>query len=129
MLLDSNIVIYAASGRYPALNNWLAEQDSMVSAISVLEVLGYHKLQPEERAELEVLFSQMAVTYPDPTTFRLAVDLRQQRRISLGDALIAATALHWEVSLATHNLRDFSWIPGLLLFDPVAEHTNLPPAP
>ncbi len=48
ILIDSNIIIYAASGKYPALVDWLVEQDGFVSAVSVLQVLGYHKLQAEE---------------------------------------------------------------------------------
>ena len=124
MLLDSNIVIYAASGRYPALVDWLAEYDALVSAVSVLEVLGYHKLRADERMELETLFSQMTVLYPDAETFHLATRLRQQRKISLGDVLVAATALQRGVPLATHNQRDFSWIPGLSLHDPMVGETG-----
>jgi predicted nucleic acid-binding protein len=43
----------------------------------------------------------------------LAIGLRQQRKMSLGDALIAATALEHNLTLATHNEGDFSWVPGL----------------
>jgi len=94
ILIDSNIIIYAASGKYPALVDWLVEQDGFVSAVSVLEVLGYHKLQAEEKAELTNLFLQLTVIYPGPDIFRLAVTLRQQHSLSLSDALIAATSLH-----------------------------------
>ena len=120
ILIDSNIIIYAASGKYPALVDWLVEQDGFVSAVSVLEVLGYHKLQAEEKAELTNLFLQLTVIYPGPDIFRLAVTLRQQHSLSLGDALIAATTLHAGLPLATHNTADFSWIEGVSLIDPLA---------
>ena len=42
-----------------------------------------------------------------------------QRRIKLGDSLIAATALAHGLALATHNTDDFRWIPGLQLVDPL----------
>ena len=48
-----------------------------------------------------------------------AVQLRQQRRMSLGDSLIAATALVHGEPLVTHNLSDFNWIEGLELIDPL----------
>ena len=119
ILIDSNIIIYAASGKYPALVDWLAGQNAFVSAISVVEVLGYHKLQAEEKAELENLFLQLTVLYPDLDTFQLAINLRQQRSLSLGDALIATAALQEGIPLATHNSRDFLWIEGVSLLDPL----------
>jgi len=119
ILIDSNIIIYAVSGKFPAVTDWLSEQNFVVSAISVLEVLGYHKLQAREKTELEILFSQLTVLYPDPEIFRLAINLRQERKFSIGDALIAATALQKEMVLATHNTADFSWVDGLSIIDPL----------
>lgn len=40
---------------------------------------------------------------------------------ALGDALIAATALHHDLSLATHNAEDFNWIKSLTIVDPLEE--------
>ena len=34
------------------------------------------------------------------------------------DLLIAATALHHELTLVTRNLRDFRLVPGLLIYEP-----------
>jgi len=42
------------------------------------------------------------------------------RKLKLGDALIAATALVHDLELVTHNLADFSWITGLRVVDPMA---------
>lgn len=119
ILIDSNIIIYAASGKYPSLVDWLLEQEAVVSAVTMVEVLGYHQLRPAEKIHLENLLSQMHVLYPVRETFHEAILLRQQRSLSLGDALIAATALRETLPLATHNLRDFSWITGLSLIDPL----------
>lgn len=41
--------------------------------------------------------------------------------MSLGDALIAATALVYRRKLITRNMADFAWIAGLALLDPYAE--------
>ena len=38
--------------------------------------------------------------------------------IPQGDSLIAATAVHHRLTLATRNVSDFSWIPDLTLFNP-----------
>ena len=49
MLLDSNIIIYAAQPENSALRQFMAEHSSAVSALSYIEVLGYHKLTKQER--------------------------------------------------------------------------------
>jgi toxin FitB len=84
-------------------------------------VLGYHNLKPEQKSALEDLFSSLSVLYPSPDIFQMAVTLRQQKRISLGDSLIAATALVNELTLATHNESDFDWIDSLKLIDPLKD--------
>ncbi len=43
MLLDSNIVIYAAEQENEFLREFIAENNPYVSALSYIEVLGYHK--------------------------------------------------------------------------------------
>ena len=49
----------------------------------------------------------------DAQTAALAIDLRRQRKMTLGDALIAATCLEHGLKLATRNTSDFDWIAGL----------------
>jgi len=53
MLLDSNIIVYAAEPGYDALKKIIAEHEPVVSVISKVEVLGYHKLSLENRKKLE----------------------------------------------------------------------------
>ena len=47
--------------------------------------------------------------------------LRRQRKMSLGDALIAATALERGLTLIKRNAQDFQWIPDLSIVNPFAE--------
>lgn len=42
---------------------------------------------------------------------------RQGRPIGANDLLIAATALAYDLTLVTHNTREFSRVPGLRLED------------
>ncbi len=48
-----------------------------------------------------------------------AIHLRQQRKMSLGDAVIGATALTHNLKLATANVKDFAWIKNLEVINPV----------
>jgi hypothetical protein len=119
MLADSNLIIYAASQNYPDLLDWFVQNQPAVSVISVVETLGYHGLDTEEKNALEDFFAPLSILYPRPEEFRIAVALRQQRAMTLGDALIAATALFHDLPLATNNIKDFEWIDTLKLFDPL----------
>ena len=47
--------------------------------------------------------------------------LRRQRRMKLGDAIIAATALEIGAKLVTRNVDDFKHIAGLELIDPFGQ--------
>ena len=53
ILADSNLIIYAASGNYLSLVKWFAENEVAVSAVSLVEVLGYHKLNSKENKHLK----------------------------------------------------------------------------
>lgn len=121
ILADSNLIIYAASGKYPDLVEWFIASKPVVSAVTLLEVLGYHKLKTNEKATLESLFAETSVIYPFAEVFQKAIELRQQRKVSIGDALIASTALVHHSTLATHNTSDFAWIDGLELTDPFSK--------
>lgn len=121
ILADSNLIIYAASGKYPDLVEWFAANKPVVSAITLLEVLGYHKLKEDEKTALESLFAETSVIYPSVEVFQKAIELRQLRKVSVGDALIAATALIHHLTLATHNSPDFDWVDGLEVTDPLGK--------
>lgn len=118
MLLDSNIIIYAAQPEYEWLRQYLATIPLAVSAISKVETLGFPGLSEIEKEYLELFFSHIRVLSLDDLVVNQAIDLRQQRKISIGDALVAATALVHNLPLITRNSRDFGWIEGLTVQNP-----------
>jgi hypothetical protein len=120
MLLDSNIVIYAQQPKHAWLRTLIAENAPSVSAVSYVEVLGYHDLLEEERAALEKFFAAARVLPLDNAVLLRATRLRQARKMSLGDALVAGTALEYGLKLVTRNVRDYRWIEGLEVLDPFA---------
>ena len=89
-----------------------------VSAISIVEVLGYQSLNSEERIYLERFFETANVLTLSNSVIAQAVTLRQLRRMTLGDALVAATALTHQETLITRNFKDFDWIEGLKVVNP-----------
>ena len=120
-MLDSNLVIYAARPEYPGLRRLIAARSSAVSAVSVVEVLGYHKLSATERTHFEEFFAAAEVLLLNDAVVARAVILRQARKMALGDALVAATALVFQRELLTRNVKDFAGLPGLTVTDPIVD--------
>ena len=118
LLIDSNIIIYASQPEYADLRQFIAEHTPAVSAVSYVEVLGYHKLRDSEREDLEAFFAAAVVLPLSDTILDQAVRLRQQKKMTLGDSLVAATALVHHLTLVTRNTEDFDWIDGLAFINP-----------
>ena len=82
MLLDSNIIIYAARPEHEKLRVFLATNPIVVSAIARVEVLGYHRLTEAERTIFAAFFGALPVL---PITERIldeSIRLRQLRRMT-----------------------------------------------
>jgi toxin FitB len=119
MILDSNIIIYAARPQNDKLREFIRTNAPSVSAISYAEVLGYHRLVDHEIQALGRFFQATAILPVDMAVIEQAATLRRQRRMSLGDAIIAATAILHALTLVTHNVADFQWVPDLKVIDPI----------
>ncbi len=119
MLLDSNIIIYAAKPEHHELRRYIATNAPAVSAISFVEILGYHRLTDQDRQYFEAFFIAAPVLNISTEILDRATRLRQRRKVGLGDALIGATALVYKLRLLTANTKDFAWIPELRLGNPL----------
>ena len=86
------------------------------AAAARLEDLG----ADQERVLFEEFFAAATVLPLSDAVLQQAIKLRQIRKMSLGDALVAATALVHGLMLLTRNVKDFEWVPGLRMTDPVS---------
>ncbi len=117
-LLDSNILIYAGQPGNEFLDAWLTAEGTRMSAISIPEVLGFTGLSPEDETVFEAWFARLFVQAVTEPILRRAAALRRQRRMKLGDSIIAATALVIGAKLVTRNVDDFKHIAGLEITNP-----------
>lgn len=119
-LVDSNILIFAAKPEYPQLKELLQQDDIAVSDISLIEVLGFHKLTEEEEDFFSAVFSLVTIIPITDDIRDKAIELRRERNIKTADAVIAATALLYCTELITRD-TDFNKIPDLTVNNPIAE--------
>lgn len=119
ILADSNIIIYGSKPDYQLVRDYLMQEEIAVSKITPIEVLGFHALEEKELEKLEQLLASCYQYGINDETIEQAITLRQQKKMTLGDAIIAATALQHEILLVTANEKDFNWIAGLQLYNPI----------
>jgi predicted nucleic acid-binding protein len=120
-LLDSNIIVYSAYPEYSYLRSLVDNENNYTSAVSIVEVLGFHKLKEDEEAYYESVFHVLQILDVSRDIINRAKEIRQSKNIKLGDALIAATALIYDLELNTRNLKDFESISEIRLHNPIQE--------
>jgi predicted nucleic acid-binding protein len=119
IILDTNVFIYLSNGMLD--RNVIAEKDVSHASITKVETLGFSSIPVNELLLLEALFDE---SYGLPLTDSIidrAIRLRQAKRMSLGDSIIAASALEHGLTFWTANVKDFSHISGLDIFNPLTK--------
>ncbi|HMV42502.1 MAG TPA: type II toxin-antitoxin system VapC family toxin [Leptospiraceae bacterium] len=117
-LIDSNILIYSSLDEFTYLKEYIQSENS-ISEISILEVLGYHKITEEEKIYFKSAFTILTIIPLNRNIIDKAVELKQQRKLSIGDSIIAATALILSLDVLTRNEDDFSAIKDIKVFNPI----------
>jgi len=117
-LLDSNIIIYSAKPANNFLREFIVKNNPKISALSYWEVLGYHNLNNNEKKYFEIFFNTSGLLEISKGILDEAVKLRQKQKMTIGDAIIAGTAIKDNLTLVTRNAKDFIRIKELKLFNP-----------
>lgn len=118
-LIDSNIIIYASIPENKSLRELIKEHSPYISVISKVEVLGYHALKEQEKTFLKEFFDASLLISLSGSIIERAIELRQKKKMTLGDAIIAGTALENNLTLLTRNIPDFKGIDDIKLSNPM----------
>ena len=118
-LIDTNVVIDVLGDGMPDnVKQKVIQMLPIISAVTYMEALGWHQITS---SQLEVLqkFMDIATILPiSQPVIETTVQIRQQKKIGLGDAIIAATAIVYNRVLVTRNVSDFKSIDNLSIFNP-----------
>jgi predicted nucleic acid-binding protein len=120
MLLDTNIVIHACQPGGGWLDPWTTHPDAAIASVTRIEALGFAGISAEEETAIHDFINSSPIYALDDEVIEQAIQLRQQQKMKLGDAIIAATAVAYCIPLVTRNEDDFKHIPGLDLRNPFA---------
>ena len=117
-IIDSNIIIYAVQPQFTYLKKYIENADNYTSIVSKIEVLGFKELTFQDRQLLEDAFNLLNVIPLSEEIANRAILIKQQKRMSLGDSIVASTALVYDLELVTRNFDDFKSVKNLKLFNP-----------
>lgn len=121
-LADTNAGIDFLNGKLPpASAAWvqqlLAEQRLVLSVVVRIELLSWAGGEANMQPIHEFIAASLVLPLDEPV-IQQTIRLRQQHRIKLPDAIIAATALAHGLPLITRNVADFQGITGLGVINP-----------
>jgi predicted nucleic acid-binding protein len=118
-LIDSNVIIDYFGDKLPARAKlFLDNIEPVISAVTKIEVLGWYRATESQLKPFYSLMDFIIILPINDIVINETIALRQKRRIRLGDAIIAATALANNLTLITRNAKDFDSIDGLALVNP-----------
>lgn len=118
-LVDSNIIIYSALKEYDYLRSLFKEKNIFVSEISLLEVLGYSSITKEQENYFDAVFSIVNKIPVSSEIIFEAIKLRKNNKLSVGDSIIAASAIELNLTLLTNNVSDFKKVKSLQIKNPI----------
>lgn len=115
--LDTNVVIYYIAGEPRTLAKLIPimqGDDTIILPSIVITELWSGKQTPS--ADIDAIENFIATLWILPLDVQIAKSagvLRRNHKRSIGDSVIAATALATRSILLTRNVRDFKRVPGL----------------
>lgn len=121
ILIDTNIIIRVFRGAKelkPILDSF--EDEIAISVITYMELL-YGAKTKSRIIDLNKQMKAYEVFHLNESISERALSLflsyNIKHTIGTADALIAATALHYQLPLFTYNKKDFNFIKGLSLYE------------
>ncbi len=118
-LIDTNTAIdYLNNKLPPHTANLLDEEDLEISVITRMELLAWRNAPPQQMSVLSHFIDSVVIWGLDEPVILKAIGIRRDYHIKLPDAIIASTALVYDLSLVTRNIDDFKNISSIKLINP-----------
>jgi len=121
ILCDTNIFIHWFNGDPLTIETLklIGLANILIPSITIMELMQGAQ-NKQELAQLKKKIKNYNIIHFDQTASALAIQLVEKFKLShnllIPDAIIASTALVYDLTLYTYNLKDFMFIPGIKLF-------------
>ena len=113
ILVDTNIFLYLMNGN-DTIEEILQGKNIYVSFMTELELIGFKNINPKEEKQIHNLLSDCSIILMNDFIKVKYVDLRKKYHLKLADAVIAATAIVYNMPLITAD-KQFRTVKELTL--------------
>ena len=118
-LIDTNVVVDVLGNAMPGnVKQKVLQMAPVVSVVTYIEAMGWYQATSSQLSIIQKFMNIATILPISHPIIETTVWLRQNKRIGLGDAIIAATAIVHNRILVTRNVSDFSSIDNLVVFNP-----------
>jgi predicted nucleic acid-binding protein len=121
-LIDSNVIIDYTASLLPLTGSDFVENlfntDFLVSVAVKIEVLGFEDVPTKMQALEEFIDTATILPLDEIVTKQTILLRRKYKKLKLGDAIIGATALVYNLTILSRNTKDFENIEGLICINP-----------
>ena len=104
LTLDTNIILYLLGGD-TTLSSFLQEKEGYISIITELELIGYPEINEKELNNIKRFLEDCIIININDDIKKTYTALRRKYKLKLGDAIVAATAMHLELPLITADKK------------------------
>lgn len=121
-LWDTNTAIYYLQQLFPPgaekfIDDLLKDEQPVISAITEIELLCWNTTVEKDLELLHNFINDaLVIELEQPVKLKTA-DIRKAHKLKLPDAIIAATAIVYDISLLTRNVSDFKNINDLRIIN------------
>ena len=124
-LWDTNTAIYYLQQQFPPgaekfIDDLITEEQPVISAITEIELLCWKTVTEKDLELLHNFINDALVIELEHAIKLKTAAIRKVQRIKLPDAIIAATALIYDLTLVTRNIDDFKNIEDIKMINPWA---------
>jgi len=122
-LWDTNTAIYYLQQQLPPnaerfIDDLLIENQPSISAITEIELLCWKHSTEKDEEMLHYFIKDCWVIELEQEIKYKTAEIRRKYKIKLPDAIIAASAMVYNLILVSRNIPDFSKIEGLEIINP-----------
>jgi len=110
-LIDTNILIYIIKGN-PKVKYFSQSEVLAISYITEMEILGKHQICEFEKRSIREALDYCYIIEMDAQIKQYAINIKQNVKMKLPDAIIAATAIKYNLPLVTSD-SDFKKVSNL----------------
>jgi len=100
IVIDTSLIINLFNG-VTEVQELIAGRDLFVSIITEIELLSFPNITPEDLKLLKEFLSECYLVDIEPAIKEITIDMRSKHKTKLPDAVIAATAIHFDLPLFT----------------------------